>query len=240
MSNIRKEPLLPPLWVIVTFLLVVLCWVLYQLKEIVMLLVVGYCIAYLMIPALKYLEKRKVSRSIGVFFIFTLAAVFIVLLAVTAIPTILEEYRELSSNLPRYIEIARAKFSELGTQLSSSLSISAASLENAQFSSFIPSINGETLNGIFKAVGNTLLKGYSITLTLVNLALLPFIVFYIAVDFEEIHNKFLMLTPAKHRAFVTSIGSEINTYVSAFVRGQMLVAFILFFSFCNWTWSYRR
>ncbi|MCB0317378.1 MAG: AI-2E family transporter [Bdellovibrionales bacterium] len=235
MSTAKKEPLLPPLWVIVVFLCVVLCWVLYELKEMVALLVVGYCIAYLMVPALKYLERKNISRSIGVLLIMFLVVVFVLLLALTAVPTVLNEYGELSTNLPNYLEIARQKFSEILSKISGLINFGVANTgagaEDFNLSSLTSSISGDTFNNIFRAIASTLLKGYSITLTLINAALLPFIVFYIAVDFERIHEGFLKLFPVKQRKSITEMAKEINVCVSAFVRGQMLVAVILFFLF---------
>ncbi|MEZ4753305.1 MAG: AI-2E family transporter [Bdellovibrionota bacterium] len=228
MENTRREPIRPPLWVITTFLLILFGWLLYELKEMVALLVIGYCFAYLMMPALKFLQTRKISRPAGFFIIFGLILLFVLLLMLTAIPTIFEEYKSLSSNFPIYVSVAREKATALILNFSAYLPANiAGEIENGGLSSLMPALTGETLNNILAGVGKTLLRGYSITLTIVNLALLPFIIYYIAIDFEKIHNQLLMLIPAKHQENVKSIAVEINTYISAFVRGQMLVGLIL-------------
>lgn len=224
-----RERFLPPLWIIVVATALLGVWFIYQLKEIFVLLVVGYSIAYILEPALSYLEKRGINRSLGMVVIILLCLSAMILLAVTAIPTILKEYRELAQNLPSYIEIAREKFGALTAMVINYLPEGVIDEEgNISLMELLPSVGSDSLNRIVSGATATLLRGYSITLTIINLALLPFIVFYLAVDFERIHHKALLIFPTLKREKVAELAQEVDKYVSAFVRGQMIVGFILF------------
>lgn len=226
-----RESLLPPLWIGTLLICGLFIWLLLELKEIVVLLVVGYCIAYIMDPLLDYLERKKISRIVGFFVISGVMLIFLSVLAVTALPTIAAEYEKLSDNLPRYIEIAKDKVRPYLSQLDGVFPPEAGTAGEEpqnEIAKILSGINAQTIDTIFAGVLATLLKGYSITLTLINLFLLPFIVFYLAVDFNAIHRFCLALVPKAYRAKVREIGGEINRYVSAFVRGQLLVCSILF------------
>lgn len=219
--------MLPPLWMLTALVAALAVWLLFELKEIVVLLVVGYCIAYLIDPLVTWLERRGVRRSFGVIAVFAAAAVGVLLLFVTAIPTVLREYDKLATNFPDYLEIAKQRAGPLLEKaakfLPSDVDSEKPLQEQLKALPALPAAIKGVLFGLFEA----LLSGYSLILMLVNLALLPFIVFYISVDFDRLHHSFLMLLPVQYRKKAAAIGTEIDTYVSAFVRGQLMVGFLL-------------
>ena len=224
-----RESLLPPLWVLSVMGLLTAFWLLVQLKEIVVLLVVGYSVAYAVDPILDWFEKKKVSRGVGLIVVLMIIILALALLAITAIPTLLEEYSLLSKNLPSYIDLVKSRLSVSQLWLSEALPETiSAKIRSLSFSDILPSLDSQTINRVLKGIADTLLRGYSITLTLVNAALLPFIVYYIAVDFSSLYNGFLALFPKTKKAGVKEVLDEINELVSAFVRGQALVALTLF------------
>jgi predicted PurR-regulated permease PerM len=208
-------------------------WLLFALKEIVVLVVVGYTIAYVMDPALRALDRRGISRPIGVFVLATLLAGLIALLAVTAIPTVVEESQRLSANLGQYMDISSGRVGELVEWAKTK--IPSRFLEQDRATSFLELaprlseyVSGPAIAKLLQGVLGTLLKGYSLTLTIVNILLLPFIVFYLAVDLPKIHRGVLALVPVTRRARVARLFGEIDHYTSSFVRGQLIVCSILF------------
>ena len=61
-STESKESFLPPLWLLTLIGIGLFVWALVELKELVVLLVVSYAIAYLIDPALNWLESKKIPR----------------------------------------------------------------------------------------------------------------------------------------------------------------------------------
>jgi predicted PurR-regulated permease PerM len=228
-----RESFLPPLWVLTCVTILLLGWIVFQLKELVVLLVLGYFLAYAIDPILSYLEKRGVQRMLGIFLVFAVVLGGLVLLGVTAIPTVVDESKRLSENLNHYVEVGKQR---LGPLLDSVRGYLPEGIRDSHdvnevissLPSLLSNISGETIKGIGRAVLGTVLQGYSITLTLVNIALLPFIVYYLAIDLPQIHRFFLTVFPITRRKKVSEIFGEINTYVSSFVRGQVIVCSILF------------
>jgi predicted PurR-regulated permease PerM len=223
----------PPLWFFSLGLAFCVLWVLVQLKELVVLLVVGYCLAYVINPFLGWLEKRKVNRTLGFFVVTAGFAGVVVLLGMTALPTLGKQYDRLSTNFPAYVQTAKERalpmLKDLEAKLPSGLPGGFTVEEIIESpASLLQGVSGETVKKVGGGVLGALLGGYSLTLTLLNLTLLPFIVFYLAVDFAVIHRKILELIPVSKRKAVAGVARQIDTVVSAFVRGQFTVGCILF------------
>lgn len=229
----QRESFLPPRWILTVAVAAGLVWLVAQLKELVVLLVVGYFLAYAIDPILRWLESKGLSRSVG-FAVVTVAFVGVLALAgATAIPTILDEFAKLSANLNQYLDTSRDKLFPFLERMKSYLPESIqgqVDLDDLKGSimSLASSISGDTLKNVGRTVGQTLMSGYSQALTLLNVLLLPFIVFYIAVDLPVIHDFFRNAFPLTKRSKVDTICREIDGYVSSFVRGQIIVCTILF------------
>lgn len=223
-----RSSFLPPLWVLTFLAAALLFWLLSELKEIVVLLVVGYSIAYLIDPLLEWLAARRVSRTAGFFVVCAGFLLLVALLAVTALPTIVSEGSDLLERFPAYFntakETARMRYHELLDHLPPELRNRLALTPDE----IVPALGPDFMRRAVAAVTGTLLGGYSVTLTILNLALLPFIVFYLAVDLPYLHAAALSFFPRPYRKTVARLASQIDLHVSAFVRGQLLVGFILF------------
>lgn len=225
---LSRDSFLPPLWVLTVLSIWGLFWLASSLREIVVLLVVGYCLAYIIDPILEYLEKKKISRAVGVFVIMALFLIFVLLVFITALPIFFREYDELSKNFPHYLKISKEKFSPLIEKIQHLFPREQSELSPTANVELLPQIPSGALQTVFSGVLSALLSGYSITLTLLNLTLLPFIVFYLSIDFQSLHSNILRLFPKKIRKQVSSVALEIDHYVSAFVRGQLMVCTTLF------------
>lgn len=230
----RYQELLPPLWIITLISLAFVAWFAVQIKEILVLLVLGYSIAYVMEPAVSYFENKtvfkfKLGRPVSFFLIIALLCLSASVLIVTAIPTIAREYERLATQLPEYVAQAQTKLSPLITQAEQLLPQKFRPKELMQSpSQLIQYVSFESVKKFLGAVVSTFLGGYSLTLTLINLLLLPFIVFYLSMDFPLLHRRILLLFPRNLRLPVLKIANEIDRDVSAFVKAQLLVATILF------------
>ena len=72
-----------------------------------------------------------------------------------------------------------------------------------------------------------MLKGYSFALAVVNLFLLPFFVFYITRDLEQMHRFVGGFFSPDSRGRIARVGQEILRHVYAFFEGQLTVCAIL-------------
>lgn len=228
----HSNQLLPPLWVLTLVLLFAAGWVMYQLKELLVLIVLGYSIAYVLSPVLDWLERKGVRRSFGVFVVLIALVALLAVLLATAVPTITREYDRFADNLPEYVQAAKERLQPAITWVDQYFPVSAVlEGERAPLLSLIPEIDQSLVRRTMAAVVETLSRGYNLTLFFVNLLLLPFIVYYLAVDFHTINRAVLRLFPVIQQRKVIAIARDIDRYVSQYVRGQLLVGFSMFVCF---------
>jgi len=224
---INNESILPPKWVLVSVLFIGVIWIALELKEIVTLIIVGYCLAYLLNPVVTYLEKNRIPRSLGTILTFVILIVSTVILFSTAVPTLVNDYDELTKKFPDYAHKIASYVNPLIIKVKELLPIPADLTEIDSISGMFSLIDMSWVNKILSGAFGALLKGYSITLTILNLILLPFITFYLTVDFPKMHREALDLVGPRNKEKVSQIVGEIDFYVSSFVRGQLLVGLIL-------------
>jgi predicted PurR-regulated permease PerM len=231
-GKITIKDLLPPIWVSTLFVLAGTLWVLVTLKEMVVLLVVGLSIAYAIEPLVLKLHSWGLSRSNSVLLLFGTFSIFILLLILSVVPSLVREATLLLENLPDYLgkvrDIVKGAPEFLTGYLPEPI---LAKIKFEAIAGYIPSIDGATIKAIFIGVWNALAQGYSVTLTLLNLALLPFIAFYLSESFPTIQASTIALFPQSLRAPVRRIVGEINLLLRAFIRGQVVVGAILFVLF---------
>jgi predicted PurR-regulated permease PerM len=229
----ERESFLPPRWLLTVAAVAAAIWLIGELKELVVLLVIGYFVAYAIDPLVSKIEARGLSRTASFSVLCIAVLALFALIGVTAVPTLVEEFGKLSSNLNTYIQTSRDKLGPFLERIKDYLPEgvrSSIDLEDIKGSilSVASSVSGDTLKNIGRGVLTTLLSGYSGALALFNLLLLPFIIFYIAVDLPKIHAFVQALFPMTKRSKVDRICGEIDGYVSSFVRGQAIVCTVLF------------
>ncbi len=229
----ERESFMPPRWILTLVAVALTLWLIGELKELVALLVIGYFIAYAINPIVTRIETRGLSRPVAFTVLCAALITIFVLIGVTAVPTLIDEFTKLSSNLNTYIQTSQSKLGPFLERLKDDLpeGIRASiDLDDIQGSilSIASSISGDTLKNLGRGVLRTLLSGYSGALAIFNLLLLPFIIFYISIDLPNIHGFFRALFPITKRSKVERVCQEIDGYVSSFVRGQAIVCIVLF------------
>lgn len=222
----KDNSLLPPLWVLTLLTTAFGIYLLIELQEILILVVVSFSIAYVMEPPISWLERRRVPRALG--FLSVLAGVLLVLavLALTALPTIAREYHQLVGNFSSYVNQVR----EVVLPLMDKYKIAPPLRELIESPLTLLSRFGtpEVASKIWSGVSGALIGGFSFTLVFINLILLPFITFYLSMGFPALRAGVLELVKQSRRERVGIFLDDLNSCVSAFVRGQFAVCTILF------------
>lgn len=205
--------------IVAVLLLVVAAWLVVTLKDIILLVVVSYVISYLIHPLVSRLEKAGVSRTVGVC-IIGIISVFVLGGVIGALlPFVIREFSVLVEQLPEYLTRAKGIIADALVRLN---------LRSIQLPEVSELLTPDNVQRVAAVSWNTLFAGYSAGMALMNLTLLPFCVFYITISFGEIHQGLLELFPLRYRLLLTRIGRDINSDVSAYVRGQFAVATALF------------
>ncbi|MCB0324384.1 MAG: AI-2E family transporter [Bdellovibrionales bacterium] len=198
-----------------------------QVKEVASLLLASYGLALLLDPVVTRFEERGVSRTVAILGIGGVLFAFGLLLLVLLVPAVVGEYQQLIVNLPDYVRSAAEKssvFAERWLGVEPPESLDQVADEARQY---VAAIGVEQLKAAGAALGKTALQGYSLALTVFNLLLLPFFVFYLTRDLRAFHRTLGSFLDTETQTRISTIGKEILTHVYAFFKGQLTVSIIL-------------
>lgn len=179
---------------------------------------VGAFITYLLHPVIDNLHSRGMPRGLAIFIIYSLFFGGIGFAIYKGIPTIVGQLRDLSENAPVFTEYYRNLLD---------------SIQN-ETSRWPPAVREQIDEGILSA--EAYLEGFltSIVLTLkeilnsiVILAVIPFIAFYMLKDYNLMKRAVWYMTPSKWRDDGKKFLYDVDKSLGSYIRGQLLVCLII-------------
>ncbi|MGF7059975.1 AI-2E family transporter [Brassicibacter mesophilus] len=193
-----------------------------SLTQILMLVFYSIILAYLLNPLVNIIERKRVSRSLSVLLVYLILVAFILIVSFSIVPKLASEFQSLAKVLPTQFNKIYDFFNELYIKYSSQLEnlppefngIREVLLENLnRFQSIIISS--------LKGLTNSVIKTFS---KVVSLVIIPILTFYFLKDKEYFKKKIYLLIPKKYRNDTLRLSREIDSVLSKFIRGQLIVA----------------
>ncbi|MFD1548460.1 AI-2E family transporter [Levilactobacillus fuyuanensis] len=182
---------------------------------------VGY---YLLNPLVDLLEKRHIGRTWSTLGLFVIIALLLVWGIGSLIPMVQRQLTTLIAEWPHYWRDAtnmvstwlqddrlsglKSQLDQFNQQLSDSSSAAVSSFAQSTVSS----------------VGGIVSRVVSIAVGVITA---PFILFYLLRDGHQLPDYLAKVLPIKHRQSAKHLLVEMNRQVSNYVRGQLIVAFIV-------------
>jgi predicted PurR-regulated permease PerM len=184
---------------------------------------IGAILAYLGSPAVKWAQRRRVPRTLGTLLVMAGILALILALLLVLSPLVQSEFMQLSKRLPELAAALNAQaapwFKEkFGIEVQ--LDLPALRKLVTQNASSVHDMSMKLLAGIRS--GGTLLLSI-----VINLALIPVVMFYLLRDWDVLVRKTGDLLPRRWFAKVRKIATEIDAVLSEFVRGQLWVMGVL-------------
>ena len=183
-------------------------------------------LVFLLEPVVKVFERLRIPRVVGA--ILSLLVLVAVLVATGALvwPTVQDQGAQLIQQLPDlYVAVVdwlRQAATTIGLEIDEFLSQEA--IEEWLRDPANQATVQDLLFG-FGAGAGIVLRGVAETVVVVGLA--PILAIYLLMDLERFKQRSLELTPPRHRNEVAYVSGEVSTALGSFVRGQLLVAFIV-------------
>ena len=202
-------------WTIAASILLIFLWL---LGDILLPFVLGAAIAYLLDPIVDRLERLGTGRVLGTTLI--LMAAFFVLFSIflLVIPLVIDQFRLLAVAAPDLV----TSLQEL--VLNQIVSISPESEALNSTVSNLSTMVQEKLGIIF---GSVMASAISLIDVIMLMVITPVVAVYLLVDWDRILEKINELLPLDHASVVRSLASEIDSTLSAFVRGMIAVCLVL-------------
>ena len=208
-------------WIIGVTVIVAL--LLHLLGDILTPFLIGAILAYIGNPAVSWGETHRISRTIGTLLVVgvTGLAVFGLILVLT--PLVHSEFSQLVQRLPTLAVLLQTKFApwlqqtfgiELQLDMDSIKAMISDNLAGAE------ALTPKVLSSV-KAGGTLILA------ILINLALIPVVMFYLLRDWNIILARFEELTPRRWLVTLRTVAVEVDEVLAEFLRGQASVMVVL-------------
>ncbi len=201
--------------------------IVYLARSILIPFLLAFLLAYAFDPVVGFLERKKIRRSLAIWFVIILIAAALALFLLVVIPLIQEETTRALEQLPRYFEHVRTN---LFPYLEQRFDIHIPKTYEEISEAILPRLREEAPN-IFRPVTAILLSVFSNTAYLLaviaNLIVIPFAFYYFLKDFETLKAKVWEYIPPRHRPEVSRWLRELDRSLAGFIRGQLLVILFL-------------
>ncbi|MEK3788714.1 AI-2E family transporter [Paenibacillus sp. FSL K6-1230] len=186
------------------------------LKKIIAPFALAMIISYVLNPVVSMLSGRKVPRSVAVLLIYAVFLTSIGVVLMNVIPMFIEQLDELNEHLPEITMHAQGFMTNLD-------------------GSMLPLGVRDGMNQWFFQMEDRLTTGISAFMdniggminALLNVFILPFLIFYILKDFDVFERTIVSFLPGAHRKEIVHVLKEIDTALGNYIRGQFAVCIIV-------------
>jgi predicted PurR-regulated permease PerM len=213
--------------------LLVVGWLVYLLRPILMPFVLSSALAYLGDPLVDKFEERGLSRTFGVSVVFAFFTLLFIAVAIIFIPALAAQAADLAKGLPAAIEALQLQAIPI---LAERFDVHMEKLDRAQLQALL-SDNLAYARQAFGVVVSWVTHSSGNAIALVtNLALVPVVTFYLLRDWDVLLAKIRDLLPRDIEPTISGQAKEADDVLSAFIRGQLLVMTVLAVIYCAGLW----
>jgi len=202
------------IWIIAVAVVFVL--LVHLLGDILTPFLIGAILAYIGNPAVSWGERHRVPRTVGTLVILAITILAVLGLILVLTPLVHSEFAQLVQRLPDLAALLQNKLApwlqdkfgiELQLDMDSIKAMISDNLASAQ------ALTPKVLSSV-KAGGTFILA------VLINMALIPVVMFYLLRDWNIILARFEELTPRRWLAKLRTVAVEVDDVLAEFLRGQ--------------------
>lgn len=195
----------------------------YKIQEIISVFAVSFFIAYLLDPAIDKLEAMKIPRALGIVILIVIIFILMTIAAAYLLPLLYNEIEYLIKITPEIINSIMDMVERFAERFNTEISL--ASIKKTQLAPKAGAIAKETLG----AVTGIISSASGAIGIIVNLAIIPILVFYFLKDFDRMNEKklFKIIERKSDKDYKKKYFKSFDEILSVYFRGQILVASIL-------------
>jgi predicted PurR-regulated permease PerM len=209
------------LWIAVTVL--VIAALLHWLGPILTPFLVGAILAYFGSPLVTWGTRHRVPRALGTLLVIVVILLLILALLLVLIPLVESEVGQLTRRLP---ELATSLYGSVAPWLRDTFGIELQ-LDVASAKQMIADNLASAQTLTLKLLAEVKAGGTVVLTIIINLALIPVVMFYLLRDWNRIVKRIDDLLPRRWLPRVRAIAKEIDKVLAEFLRGQLLVMGVL-------------
>ena len=184
----------------------------------------GIALGYLGDPLVDRLETWKVNRTLGVFIVFVVFLAAFATILLVMVPLLVNEMAALVRQLPAFVAWLQET---IGPYLLRMFGMDPFDISTEDIALRIRD-NWQEAGGVLSAIlAYVTRSGYAFLTALGTVALTPVVAFYLMRDWDHIVGRIREMVPRDMEASFVNLAGECDEVLSAFLRGQMLIMFLL-------------
>ena len=192
----------------------------YALRHTVSCFLLSFVMAYLLDPAVVYLERKKLRRIHGIILLYLTITLLSVFCSIYIFPFTTLAWESLIRDLPGYIQKGKEIMLSWKTQVQPAYGGDEWQWLLDNLSTSMEKLFGGISAGVYAAAAN-------VVFNLFNLILSPILVFFMLHYKQNIIAEIIAWLPAGRSDTIRMVGREINASVGGYIRGQMVVSLIV-------------
>lgn len=200
----------------IVFIILILIF-LYLIRDVIVIFIFALIIASAIAPAVNLLEKIKIPRILGALIVYIVVIGVLGFLISLIVPSVAKDIKDLSSNLPNYIESLSAKFESIQRASSKYQEIIN------QFQKFLAGIGDllrQSASNLFSAAINIFGGIFSFLVVLV-------ISFYLSVQKKGVQHVLTSIVPHEHRDYILNLWERSQRKLGRWLQGQLFLGIIV-------------
>lgn len=187
-------------------------------------LFIGLVVAWLLDPFVTKLNKKGVSRGLGVVFVYVLMIIVIALFFWLTIPSISNQINDFVSSIPSFVSYLKEGIDGIFDSISkvSGYDLTSSKIEIYDAINRIGSSLTVDLPNLIVSILSSIINGG------INLIFGLIIAFYVLFDFGNIRKHFVSFIPLEKQSDVNHLLDKLNKVLRSYVHGTFLIMAILF------------
>lgn len=211
---------------IIVAVLLLLLWSFNAVASLLVPFLVAYVLAYLFDPFVTRLSARGLPRWGGSLIVVLCIVGSLVAAALFVAPVIGSQMDALLGGIKHLVENTRLWFaSDEPAQLLARFGIPVDRARELLTTELAPRLEG-ILSSIVSGVFGIVTSVSALTLQIINIIIIPFLLFFLLMDFPHIGQKFVALFPVHNQPRVRSVLATVDDVAGRYVRGAVIVAII--------------
>ena len=192
----------------------------YKVQTIISVFAISFFIAYLLDPVIDRMENAKIPRAAGILILIVLLGIAVTLFMLAVVPLLYTEVQYLTKTLPKAITSLAGMAESVADRIGLDTSVSSLKDQLAPKA-------GEIARQIMSAAGDILSSATTAVSAVIDIAIIPILVFYFLKDFDRLNAKLFRIIERKSGKEYTKYFIEFDKILSVYFRGQIIVAAIL-------------
>jgi predicted PurR-regulated permease PerM len=194
----------------------------YRVRVVLIPFIFAFFIAYLLNPMVRYIEGKKVPKTVAVILAYLVVTVVVALIAVFGIPHMVDELNKLGKTIPK-----------VNTKIQGIISFAEKRYTNFTLPGGIEQVIKENVMRAENALINAAKAGTMVIINLftylVILIIAPVFAFYFLIDIERLQDGLIQTIPRKYRSDFLAVLRDIDEIIRGFLRGHLLISVIVGF-----------